>query len=679
LRICAAAFTLLVVFLVSFCVVTYINTPLPTKPQDGVTDQGSVVYFSDRDTQVLRLGANRQLVTHDQIPDLVRNAVLAAEDRNFYHEPGISPSGIVRAAWADLTGSDVQGASTITQQLARNYYQGLSRQRSVSRKFKEIFISLKLGNRKSKDEILDLYLNTVFFGRQSSGVQAAARAYFHTDVWKLNIAQAALLAAMIQQPSYFRTQGDDPAALALRKRWQYVIDGLVKMKKLTRQQAAAIQFPATYVDWDDTSDDGQLPFIEQELNAELRQLNISDQELSTAGLKIYTGLDKNAMDAAAHAMQSAQISSWPKGIYGGLVALDPQTGAIRAMYGGDPKQGAYDTLFSADAQVGSTFKPYVLATALKQGYTVNSTIDGRSPERFAPNGQLTPLSTPGYLVKNDQKIGSQRLVSLVKATALSVNTSFVRLAFAVGLDNVMKTAESFGVPDSDLKPYKGQAGIALGEATIPAVTQAAAYAVFANGGTTVTPHLITKVVDSHGHSLPLPWIKPGHRVLTPEQAAQATYAMRAVVTGDGTGTAAAVPGHDVAGKTGTSDNNHAIWFVGYSAQLTAAVTVFNTRPGPVQGIPGYSGVQDGGGVPSRIWHDFMAAVLQSQPDQPFPTPAFSGRTTSWDSSLTTGQPSQPKQSTHPSATPTYTPHPPCIPVPPKRCIPIGRQQGKPHS
>jgi membrane peptidoglycan carboxypeptidase len=628
-----ASFLLCTLSVVTFCAVIYVRTQVPTQPQDGVTDQGSVVYYDDGNTPIVRLGAHRQLVGHGQIPEVVRSAVLAAEDRGFWSEPGISPSGLVRAAWTDLTGGDIQGGSTITQQLARNYYKGLSRDRTVSRKFKEIFIAVKLSQKRGKADILDLYLNTVYFGRQSFGVQAAARAYFHKDVWSLDAAQSALLAAMIQRPAYFKTQGDDAAARALRDRWQYVVNGMVAMGKLTPAAASRLRFPAAERDWDEAS--GQLVFIEQRLTAELQQLKISPEEISTAGLKIYTGLDKNWMDAAEQAMDAVHVSHWPRNLRGGLISVDPRNGEIKALYGGDPKQSTYDTIFSASAQAGSTFKPYVLATALKEGYSVRSLIDGRSPERFDPQGNLTPLNTPGYLVRNDDTIGSVGTVDLVKATALSVNTAFVRLGFEVGLDEVMRTAEDFGVPADALKPYKDQAGISLGIAAVPAVSQAAGYAPFANGGTAVTPHLITKIVDSHGRSLPLPWVKSGHRVLTKEQAAQATFALRTVLAG-GTGQRAAVPGLDAAGKTGTSDNSHAVWFVGYVPTLSTAVTVFNTESGPVKGIPGRPGVEEGGTLPAEIWHSFMQAL--ALPNRPFPLPAFQGQTALWTASPTPAVP-----------------------------------------
>lgn len=616
--------------------VGYARTPLPTRPQDGVTDQGSVVYYADGTTPILRMGANREVVPHDRIPDHLRWAVLAAEDRGFYDEPGVSPRGMARALWSTSTGRQVQGGSTVTQQLARNYYRGLDKDRNVGRKLREIFVSVKLDRNRTKDEILDLYLNTVFFGRQASGVQAAARAYFHKPVWELTVAESAMLAAMIQRPAYFRTQGDDPPARALRSRWRYVIEGMVATGRLGRTQAAGLAFPVTRDEWTPADPTGQSLFIRQRVQEELARLGIPMERVVNGGLKIYTGLDRRWMGAAARAVRQAGEATWRTGVRGGLVAVDPRDGTVRAFYGGDPERSQYDTVFNPIAQAGSTFKPYALAAALRKGYSVRSRVDGGSPRRFAPDGSVTPLTAPGYLVDNDEKIGSLGTVDLVRATALSVNTGYVKLGLEVGIDNVIKSARDLGLPPRMLEPFRGQAGITLGTATIPAVRQAAGYAAFANGGTPVTPHLITRVVDPHGRTVAAPRGRAGRRVLGTEQVAQLTYALRAVVT-QGTGTRAALADRPVAGKTGTTDGNRAAWFVGYVPQLSTAVVLSGSGSGsgsgagyvPTVGRPGDESAMDGGALPAGIWRTFMAEATASLPVRPFPVPAFTGRIADW--------------------------------------------------
>jgi membrane peptidoglycan carboxypeptidase len=609
-------------------VVAYLRTPLPSEPQKGVTDEGSTVYYADGRTPMFRLGANRETVRSEQIPDRLRWAVLAAEDRGFYGGHGVSPVGTFRALWKNASGGEVQGGSTITQQLARNYYKGLSQDRTASRKIKEIFIALKLDRNREKDEILTLYLNTVYFGRQTSGVQAAARAYFDKDVWQLDLAESALLAAMIQRPTYFRTQGGDAPALALRARWRYVLDGMVSMGRLGRAEADRQRFPATRREWRGVQLSGQGVLVRQRVLDELRVLGIPVQSVVNGKLKIYTGLDQRWMAYAEQAMRQAREPRWPAAVRGGLIAVDPGSGAVRAFYGGDPARSQYDSVFNPVAQAASTFKPYVLAAALRRGFTVKSLVSGRSPVKFAPDGSPTPMTAPGYLVDNDEKVGSLGRIDLVRATALSVNTGYVQLAFQAGVANVLRTAQDFGVPAEALKPFKGQAGIALGIASVSAATQAAGYAAFANGGTAVTPHVITRIVDARGRTVPLPWGEPGRRVLTQEQAAQATYALRATVTG-GTGARAALPDRDTAGKTGTTDNNQAAWFVGYVPQVSAAVMMADTSGKPLRGLPGYSGTVAGENVPATVWRSFMEKVARDLPVEPFREPAFSGVTADW--------------------------------------------------
>ncbi|XVQ14232.1 transglycosylase domain-containing protein [Spirillospora sp. CA-255316] len=616
-------------------VVAYVRTPLPSEPQKGVTDEGSTVYYADGRTPLFRLGANREIVRYDQIPDRLRWAVLAAEERGFYSGHGVSPVGTFRALWKNASGGEVQGGSTITQQLARNYFKGLSKDRTASRKLKEIFIALKLDRDRGKEEILTLYLNTVYFGRQTSGVQAAARAYFDKDVWQLDLAECALLAAMIQRPTYFRTQGDDAPALALRARWKYVLDGMVSMGRLGRAEADRLRFPTTRREWRGVQLSGQGVMVRQRVLDELRMLGIPIQSVVNGRLKIYTGLDQRWMDYAEQAMKEVQEPRWPAAVRGGLIAVDPENGAVRAFYGGDPARSQYDSVFNPVAQAASTFKPYVLAATLRRGFTVRSLVSGRSPVKFAPDGSLTPMTAPGYLVANDERIGSLGRIDLVKATALSVNTGYVRLAFQAGVANVLRTAEEFGVPAAALQPYKGQAGIALGIASVSAATQAAGYAAFANGGTAVTPHLITKIVDARGRNVPLPWGRPGRRVLTQEQAAQVTHALRATVS-DGTGSRAALPDRQAAGKTGTTDNNKAAWFVGYVPQVSAAVMMADTKGKPLKGLPGYSGTVAGENVPATVWRSFMEKVTRDMPVEPFREPAFSGVTANWDTGPGTG-------------------------------------------
>ncbi|WP_160160897.1 transglycosylase domain-containing protein [Actinomadura sp. K4S16] len=654
--------TTTVVLAAATVVVAYIRTPVPTQPQDGVTDQGSAVYYADGRTPLFRLGANRENVRHDQIPDRLRWAVLSAEDRGFYGGHGVSPSGTFRALWNNASGGDTQGGSTITQQLARNYFKGLSRDRTMHRKVKEIFIAMKLDRNRGKDEILDLYLNTIYFGRQTSGAQAAARAYFDKDVWQLDTAECALLGAMIQRPAYFRTQGDGPAARALRARWKYVLDGMVSMGRLSRAEADRQRFPRTQDEWTGVGLSGQDLLVRHRVEEELASVGIPMDGVVNGRLKIYTGLDQRWMRQAEQAMRAADEPRWPGTVHAGLVAVDSRTGAVRALYGGDPKRSQIDSVFAPVAQAGSTFKPYVLAAALRKRLSVRTRVSGRSPQKFAPNGDVTPMTAPGYKVENDEEIGSLGAMDLVKATALSVNTGYVKAALKTGIPDVLETARLLGVPASALAPFRGQAGVALGTPDVAAVTQAAGYAAFANGGTAVVPHLVTRVVDAHGRRVPLPWDRPGRRVLDPEQAAQAAYALRATVR-SGTGTRAALPDRETAGKTGTTEHNRAAWFVGFVPQVSTAVVIGNAKAAPLRDLPGFAGTVAGENLPATIWQSFMDKASRDLPALPFPEPAFSGAAANWVDADPAKQnrsgqtPGEPKPGGRDGGSPSTTPSP----------------------
>ncbi|MFI0453355.1 transglycosylase domain-containing protein [Actinomadura sp. 6N118] len=642
----------------------YAFTPMPDEPQDGVRDQGSAILYDDG-KPIVRLGATRESVPLSKVPKHVQQAVLAAEDRNFYNERGISPKGLARAVFKSATGGDTQGGSTITQQLARNYYKGLSQDRTMSRKFKEIFISMKVGNTLTHDKILEMYLNTVFFGREANGIQAASRAYFRQDVSKLNVAQGAMLAAMIQQPSYFKTRGNDEANQALRFRWNYVLDGMVKMGQLSQAERQSMQFPRTTYTWSDTKETSQTGFIRERVMDELNQIKGLPRDIQNAGLRVTTSLDPDWMEYAKGAMVEAGVGRWPKRIGAGLIAVDPKNGEIKAFYGGNPERSQVDTVFNAGAQVGSSFKPYVLATALKKGQSVKSTIMGRSPQCFDGAGNNMPVGTDCYKVNNDEGDPPMGVINLVKATEKSVNTAYVKLGLKLGLDDVVETTTELGVPKKYLAKHENQGGLSLGIANIPAVYQASSYAAFANGGRPVTPHLVTKVEvkkdDGKYRKIALPWDEEKERVLTKDQAAQATLAMKSVVQ-SGTATRARLSdGRDVAGKTGTTERNAAAWFVGYVPQLSTAVTMYNEKVKPITGIPGFQGSSIyGGTIPAQIWKNFMEKVIAGEnlPPESFDPPTYSDSTPkAWDTPPPVPTPT-------PSTSPSCQPGVPGAPTPP---------------
>ncbi|NUT09869.1 MAG: penicillin-binding protein, partial [Nonomuraea sp.] len=342
-----------------------------------------MIYYRDGKTVLARQGVDRRNVELAKVPRHVRDAVIAAENRSFYNDAGVSLKGTARAVWSTITGQQLQGGSTITQQLVRNYYSGLSQERSVTRKFKEILISMKVDQSKSKDWVLEQYLNTIYYGRGANGIQSAARAYFGKDVDKLTVAEGAYLAAVIQQPSRFADpEGADLAAAQYR--WRAIVNAMGQTGALTPRQAAAETFPTLKAPKKPFELKGQAQYMLDQVTAELNRRGYSDEAINGGGLKIVTTFDKKLMAAAEQAVKDVVPSSTPKKVRTGLAAVDPKTGEVIAFYGGSRDQvGDYDNAFSAKRMAGSTFKPYTLAAALDNGFDLSTRVNGNSPLRVA--------------------------------------------------------------------------------------------------------------------------------------------------------------------------------------------------------------------------------------------------------------------------------------------------------
>ena len=402
--------------------------------------QASKVYFSDGKTEVGQFGqTNRVILTYNQFPPVIRNAVVAAEDKNFWHEGGISPTGILRAAYYDLTssGGNLQGASTITQQLVRNYYSNIGTAQTANRKIKEIFVAEKLAQSKSKEWILQQYLNTVLEGGHVYGVGAAAQYYFGLDpgqLSKITPAQAAMIAALIQSPNGYSPNPKAGAAYqGLVFRWKYVLRTMETMGTLSPQDysAALKKFPAVVPPVNNTWN-GYRGYIMQAVLNELETTyHYSPGRINTGGLHVVTTFNLKLMSSLyatvrqadvlmKHCTVPAILSSAARATCTGLkhwvrtgaVLEQVKTGAILAMYSGQNyNKSQYDNALQSRNQVGSSFKTYVLATAVKQGMNVQtSLLDGDSPLWIPPDSSPTTLAkrgnqSPGpgyYQVVNDE-------------------------------------------------------------------------------------------------------------------------------------------------------------------------------------------------------------------------------------------------------------------------------------
>ena len=597
--ITAGLFVLIGLFFLGYALV---KVPSPSSISQA---QSAAVFYDDGKTQLGVVGSvDRQSVPLTQVPPVVRNAVLAAEDRNFYSEPAVSPLGIIRAGLVDLKHRDfVEGGSTITQQYVKNVY--LTQQRSLSRKVKEFFISIKIGNTHSKDQILDDYLNTIYFGRGAYGIQAAAKAYFGTDVSALNAEQGAVLAASIQAPSYL-----DPALhpTAAKSRWNYVLDGMVKKGWLSAADRAAAQYPPVQPLKGAGAPGGTTGYLVSSVTAELAAKGISENEVNRGGLKIVTTFDPAAQQAALAAVdQLVGGGKVPSDVHTALVAVEPGTGKVLAMYGGaDYATQQFNDATQSIPPMGSTFKPYVLAAALKAKIGLGTKFNGRSPQTLAGRK---------FVNDSNEQFGN---IDLVTATAHSVNTVFVQLGLKVGLKNVIAAAHAAGLPASD--SLSDNASMLLGSDSAHPIDQAAAYATFASGGTYAAPYVVQSVTDADGKVLyqAKPQTK---RAFSADVTSDVDAALQQVIT-SGTGTSAKI-GRPAAGKTGTTSGNVSAWFVGYTPQLSTAVAMFRNDNAPLAGIAGYQQIY-GGTLPAKMWAAFMKAALANTKAVAFPPAANIG-------------------------------------------------------
>jgi membrane peptidoglycan carboxypeptidase len=670
-------------FAIAFAVVWF-STSIP-QPNQLASAQTTVVYYAGGTREIGRVGAlNRVDVQLNQVPKTVQDAVLAAEDRNFYHEPGISVTGIARALWTDVRGGDVtQGGSTITQQYAKNAY--LTQSRTVSRKLREIVIALKLDKSLSKSDILRDYLNTIYFGRGAYGIEAASKAYFGKDVSTLTPAQGALLAAVIRGPGYY-----DPGEPANRGRavgrWHYVVDGMVKLGAVTQQQADAMTFPATK-DNQANRKAGPNGFVMQVVHDELLKHGFTDDQINLGGYKVITTISRKAQDAAikAETDRFAKVVKKVKGAnppVSSLVSIRPGDGGIAALYGGrDYGAGGcssgiscFNLATQAMAQPGSSFKPYTLATAIEQGISIRTRMDG-PPQ----------ITDPGGTVVHNDSGESCMNCDLVTALAKSINTIFVPLADKVGPKNVAQTAHAAGIPDGDVLADHGFTSdrISLGVYPVHPIDQAVGFATFAARGKQVDPYIVAEVLSPSGHVLYKAHPHP-NQAFQKGVADDVTYAMQHVVS-EGTATAAQLAGNrPAAGKTGTTTSNGNAWFIGFTApgpgQLCTAVWIGHAKKvAPLTDIPGFAGGVYGGTLPAEIWKQFTDAAMAGRPVTQFPPPKYVGKalnspspkpTTSSPSpttsspSPTTSSPSPTTSSPTPTTVPPTTLPPTTLPPPP---------------
>ncbi|HEY0815411.1 MAG TPA: transglycosylase domain-containing protein [Pseudonocardia sp.] len=572
-------------------VVGYVLFPVPT-PDDVINNQVAVLSYAGGDpiTRLVPEQGNRTKVPVQAVPQFVREAVLSAEDRTFYSNPGFDPVGILRAAWNQVRGGD-GGGSTITQQYVKNTLVG--DEPSLWRKYKELIVSVKISQEHTKDQILGDYLNAIYFGRGAYGIQAASQAYFGKNVQDLTVAEGAVLAGVIQSPSRW-----DPAVSPEHavQRWDFVLNGMVSQGWLTPAQRSAQHFPTTVPR---TAQAGGLPpdaegHIVSAVIAELADVGITEQDVAQEGLRITTTIDPTLQRQAVDAVHTA-LAGQPADLRTALVSIDPQTGAVLAYYGGDNGLGL--DYARVDRLAGSTFKPFAVLAGLQQDPPVGlgSTFSGE----------------PVAGLRNDDGASCAHC-DLKQAMTLSNNVVFNSLAKQIGAQKIADAARSAGITAPLDHPDER---IALGNKEISPFDLASAYATIAAGGTWHQPHLVKSVVTADGRVL-YQTSTDGERRFSDRVARNVTEAMLDVAPHDDL----ALPGgRPVAAKTGTvqshvAGQNNDAWMAGFTPDVATAVWLGTDHNVPIRTASGNP--IEGKDLPGRVWHTFMTGAT-SGPGQDF--------------------------------------------------------------
>ncbi|WP_218715856.1 transglycosylase domain-containing protein [Nocardia sp. MH4] len=601
------------VFLVAY---TAVSVP---KPGDLETNQVAMIYANDGTTEISKVvppQGNRTEVSIDQIPPHVRNAVIAAEDRDFYTNPGFSVSGFARAARDNILGKEsAGGGSTITQQYVKNALVG--DERSMTRKMHELVISAKMARQWSKEDILAAYLNTIYFGRGAYGIDAAAKAYFGKPVQELTVAEGAVLAATIQLPSLLDPEKNPEGA---KTRWNYVLDGMVSGNNLPAAERASMQYPQVVALAslnDSNQDEGPGGLVKNQVLKELSAAGISEQQLNTEGLQITTTIDPKAQEAAVNAAQS-KLQGEPENLRTAVVSIDPRTGAVRAYYGGEDGQG-FD-FANAGLPTGSSFKVIGLAANLEMGIPLSQLYDS------------SPITVNGIQIGNVEG-ESCGMCTIAEALKRSLNTSFYRMQLDMqnGPQKIADMGHKLGIPEElpgigkTLTEPNGAGpnnGIVLGQYQSRPLDMASAYATLAASGMYHAPHFVQRVVTADGQVLLDRGEPAGEQRVSAAVADNVTAAMKPIAAYSRNHNLAG--GRESASKTGThqlgdTGNNRDAWMVGYTPSLSTAVWVGTEQGDPLRNYGG--GSIYGSGLPSDIWKATMDGALAGTPNESFPKPA----------------------------------------------------------
>ncbi|MFD9370212.1 transglycosylase domain-containing protein [Streptomyces sp. NPDC060020] len=662
-RMVLGAVLLLALLIGGALVAGYLLVDIP--PANAAATAQSNVYLYSDGSQIARDGeVNRVNVPLSQIPRSVQEAVLAAEDRDFYSERAVDPKAMLRAAWNTATGKGTQSGSTITQQYVKNYY--LGQEQTIKRKVKEFFIAIKLGREKSKDYILEGYLNTSYFGRNAYGIQAAAQAYYGKDVSNLTTAEGAYLATLLNSPSAFDVVAHPQSRPRALARWNYVLDGMVKKGWLSETERATTRFPEPGKVRAAAGLSGQRGYLVEAIKDYIVENKIlDDKTLAEGGYRITSTIDKRRQTAFVEAVDDQMTGKLDPDtrkadrlVRAGGASIDPATGKVVAMYGGiDYTKQYVNNATRHDYQVASTFKPFVFASAVENG---SRTQDGR---RITPNtiynGDNRRPVVGGRIRFNPENEGqvSYGNITVNTATDLSVNAVYAQMVVDVGTGKVKKTAIDLGIPEDTPNFVTGPA-MALGTMQASVLDMTQAYATLADHGRR-TPYTFLEKITKGGDTIGLPERTPTQAIS--REAADTTTSMLVSVVDNGTGTAALAAGHPAAGKTGTGELDRSAWFAAYTPNLVTVVAMMGQDPdtGTLQSLYGALGEPriGGGGYPARIWAAYTKTALEGTDPVDFDLELQQGAAQ---------PPPPPPESNPPQETPDdeLTPTPPLRPTPP---------------
>ncbi|MER5214210.1 transglycosylase domain-containing protein [Streptomyces sp. NPDC002838] len=623
--------------------------------------QSNVYKYSDGTVLARKGTLNREIVELSKVPKDVQHTFVAAENKTFYSDSGIDLRGTARGLFNTVTGRGTQGGSTITQQYVKNYY--LSQEQTVTRKLKEMIISLKVDRQMTKDQILAGYINTSYYGRNAYGIQAAAQAYYRINAEKLTVEQGAYLSALLQAPSqYDWAVATDTGKQLVKQRWNYVLDNMVEEGWLDKADRDAMKFPVPKEPKPAAGLEGQKGYLVALANQQLEQQLMQQQGISKSeaeaqvvdqGWTITLNIDKKKQAELEKAVKAQLTSKLDKkkrsvdaDVQAGAVSVDPKTGEIVALYGGVDYFDHYTSNATrTDYQPASTFKPVILAAALEEGaktqddkpITANTIYDGTSKRPVKG-------SAIGFAPENedDKDYGD---VTVQTAMNKSINSVFAQMGVDVGMDNVLEVASKLGMDTADLKAVPAQT---LGTMGASPLQMAGVYATLDNHGKKVTPTIL-KSAEHNTRTVDMP-DPVGDQVLTREAADTVTSVLTGVVD-DGTARVAVRDnpereGRPVAGKTGTSDDNKSAWFTGYTPDLVTSVGLFgedDKPPHPQVEMYGAGGEDrvNGGGFPAQIWAAYTFGV--------------SAKDTKFDLDTDQGAAVKPSEKPTPTRTPTRPP------------------------